>query len=161
VAQAFIGLGANLGEPVAQLRAALAELARLPRTCLLRTSSLYRSAPVGNETQPDFVNAVAALETDLAPRELLTELLHIEHASGRERTFRNAPRTLDLDLLMYDARVIDEPGLRIPHPRMHERAFVLAPLVEIAPEAVIPGRGPAADLLRRVADQRIERIDRA
>jgi 2-amino-4-hydroxy-6-hydroxymethyldihydropteridine diphosphokinase len=126
----------------------------------VRASSFYRSAPVGNEAQPDFVNGVAALETDLAPRELLAALLRIEHAMGRERTAPNAPRTLDLDLLLYDELVVDEPGLRVPHPRMHSRAFVLAPLVEIAPEAAIPGHGPAADLLLRVSDQRIERIDR-
>ncbi|MCC6611288.1 MAG: 2-amino-4-hydroxy-6-hydroxymethyldihydropteridine diphosphokinase [Burkholderiales bacterium] len=160
MACAFIGLGANLGEPLAQIDAALAELGRLPRTRLLRASSFYRSAPIGNEAQPDFVNAVAALETELTPRELLEALLRIEHASGRVRTFPNAPRMLDLDLLLYDACAVDESGLAIPHPRMHERAFVLAPLAEIAPEAVIPGHGCAADLLRRVAGQRIERLDR-
>ena len=158
---AFIGLGANVGAPVAQLRAALAELAKLPRSRLAGASSLYRSAAVGHTAQPDFVNAVAALETELEPGALLAELVRIERAAGRSRTFPNAPRTLDLDLLLYGDRIVAEPGLSVPHPRMHSRAFVLAPLVELAPDAVIPGRGKAADLLPSVQDQRVERIDRA
>jgi len=160
VARAYIGLGANLGDPVAQLSAALDALGRLPHTRLVGASSLYRSAPVGNAAQPDFVNAVAALETALSPRELLGACLGIERDHGRVRSFANAPRTLDLDLLLYDERVVDEPGLRIPHPRMHGRAFVLAPLAEIAPAAVVPGHGRAADLLAGVRHQRVERIAR-
>jgi len=160
VARTYIGLGANLGDPAAQLAAALGELGRLPHTRLVRASSFYRSAPVGHAAQPDFLNAVAALDTDLAPSALLIELLRIERAAGRERTFANAPRTLDLDVLLYDGRVVREPGLAIPHPRMHERAFVLVPLVEVAPDVVIPGHGLAADLVRNVRDQRIERIER-
>jgi len=156
---AFIGLGANLGDPVAHVRGALTALAALPHTRLLRSSSLYRTAPVGYRTQPDFVNAVAALDTTLDPPSLLAALRAIETAAGRERTFPNAPRTLDLDLLLYGDAVIDAPALCVPHPRMHERAFVLAPLVEIAPQATIPGRGLAADWLARAGAQRIERLE--
>ncbi len=155
---AFVGLGSNLGDPASQLRAALAALSALRAVHIAAVSSLYRSAPMGNADQPDFVNAVARLSTGLAPRELLCALLDIERGLGRERSFRNAPRTLDLDLLLYDADTIDEPGLSVPHPRMHERAFVLVPLVEIAPECEIPGKGRAAALLDLCADQTIERL---
>ena len=155
---AFIGLGSNLGEPEARLRQALAALAALPQTQLVAASSLYRSAPVGFADQPDFINAVARLATGLAPQALLAALLGIEQRFGRERSFRNAPRTLDLDLLLYDAQSIAEPGLAVPHPRMHQRAFVLAPLLEIAPDCIIPGVGPAADWLARCGDQDIHRI---
>ena len=157
-AKAFIGLGANLGDPEAQVRRAFAALAELPRTRLLAASSLYRSAPVGVVGQLDFVNAVAELETALGARALLEALLAEESRFGRAREFPNAPRTLDLDLLLYGDRVIAEPGLFVPHPRMHERAFVLAPLAEIAPDIAIPGRGRAAALLAACADQRIEKI---
>ena len=156
--EAFVGLGANLGEPEAQVRRALAALAELPRTRLLAASSLYRSAPVGVVAQPDFINAVAAVETALTARALLDALLAEEKRFGRTREFPNAPRTLDLDLLLYGDRVIDEPGLVVPHPRMHERAFVLAPLAEIAPDIAIPGKGRAAALLATCADQRIAKI---
>jgi len=154
-ARAFIGLGANLGDPEAQIRTAIAAIAALPSTRLARASSMYRTAPLGYADQPDFVNAVAEIETELEPRELLAALQAIENRSGRERPFPNAPRTLDLDLLLYDDRVIHEPGLEIPHSRMHERAFVLAPLVEIDPAIEIPGRGRAVDCLARIRDQRI------
>lgn len=154
---AFIGLGANLGRPEDQVRRAIAALAELPGTRLVAASSLYRSAPVGVGEQPDFVNAVVRVQTGLAARALLDELLAIEARFGRERKFPGAPRTLDLDLLLYGDRVIEEAGLVVPHPRMHERAFVLAPLVEIAPDAVIPGRGRAAELLARCKDQIVER----
>ena len=157
-AKAFIGLGANLGDPEAQVRRAFAALAELPRTRLLAASSLYRSAPVGVVGQLDFVNAVAELETALSARALLEALLAEESRFGRTREFPNAPRTLDLDLLLYGDRVIAEPGLLVPHPRMHERAFVLAPLAEIAPDIAIPGRGRAAALLAACADQKIEKI---
>jgi 2-amino-4-hydroxy-6-hydroxymethyldihydropteridine diphosphokinase len=157
-ARAFIGLGANLGDPEAQVRRACAALAELPRTRLLAASSLYRSAPVGVVGQLDFVNAVAEVETALGAQALLQALLAEESRFGRTREFPNAPRTLDLDLLLYGDRVIAEPGLVVPHPRMHERAFVLAPLAEIAPDIAIPGRGRAAALLAACADQRIERI---
>ena len=155
---AFIALGSNLGEPETQLRRAIAELAALPQTRLESVSSLYRSAPVGNADQPDFVNAVARLSTGLAPQALLASLLGIEKRFGRKRSFRNAPRTLDLDLLLYDAASMDEPGLVLPHPRMHERAFVLAPLAEIAPDCEIPGKGRAAALLALCANQCIEKL---
>jgi 2-amino-4-hydroxy-6-hydroxymethyldihydropteridine diphosphokinase len=158
VPHAVIGLGANLGDPVEQLRAAIAALGALPQTRVLAVSSFYRTAPVGFLDQPDFVNAAVAVDTALAPRALLDALASIERAAGRERTFKDAPRLIDLDLLLYDERVVDEPGLAIPHPRLHERAFALAPLVEVAPDAVVPGRGKAADLLAGCADQRISRI---
>ena len=128
--------------------AGFAALAALPSTRLTAKSSLYRSAPVGYADQPDFINAVAALETALAPRTLLDALLALERGQGRVRDFPNAPRTLDLDVLLYGELQWHEHGLTIPHPRMHERAFVLLPLTEIAPQCVIPGRGKAADLLR-------------
>ena len=155
---AFIALGSNLGESEEIVRQAIAALAGLPRTQLVLASSLYRSAPLGHTDQPDFINAVAELSTALAPLDLLAALLALEQQFGRERAFRNAPRTLDLDLLLYDARIIAEPGLAVPHPRMHQRAFVLAPLVEIAPGCVIPGIGPAADWRERCKDQLVSRL---
>ena len=155
---AFVGLGSNLGEPERTLRQALATLAALRQGRLTAASSLYRSAPIGHAGQSDFVNAVALLATGLAPQALLSALLEIESGFGRIRSFRNAPRTLDLDLLLYDADSIDEPGLAVPHPRMHERAFVLAPLLEIAPDCVIPGKGPAAQWLARCRDQVVRKL---
>jgi 2-amino-4-hydroxy-6-hydroxymethyldihydropteridine diphosphokinase len=159
VSAAFVGLGANLDDPRAHVLRALAELDALPHTRLVRSSSLYRSAPVGYAEQPPFVNAVAQLETGLPAERLLDELRAIEARHGRSRSFPNAPRTLDLDLLLYGEASFDSPGLHIPHPRMHERAFVLVPLLEIAPGATIPGRGPAQRLLERCAHQPIERLD--
>ncbi len=155
---AFIALGSNLDEPETKVRRGIAALAELPQSRLAAASSLYRSAPVGYADQADFVNAVAQLSTALLPQDLLAALLGIEKRFGRERSFRDAPRTLDLDLLLYDARCIAEPGLTVPHPRMHRRAFVLAPLVEIAPTCIIPGIGPAVDWLERCADQAVVRI---
>lgn len=155
---AFIALGSNLGDPESRVRQGIAALAELPLARLLAASSLYRSAALGHADQPDFVNAVAQISTGLAPQALLAALLAVEKRFGRERSFANAPRTLDLDLLLYDEQRIDEPGLAVPHPRMHERAFVLAPLVEIAPDCVIPGRGPAADWLARCTNQAIVRL---
>ena len=156
--EAFIGLGANLGDREAQVRRALATLAELPGTRLLAASSLYRSAPVGVVAQPDFINAVAEIATTLGARALLEALLAAERRFGRRREFPGAPRTLDLDLLLYGDQVIVEPGLVVPHPRMHERAFVLAPLAEIAPDIAIPGKGRAGALLAACADQKIEKI---
>jgi len=156
--RAFIGLGANLGDPRRQIRAALAALEKIPATRLTGQSSFYLSAPLGYTAQPDFVNAVAQIRTELAPRALLNALLEIERSLGRSRSHANAPRTLDLDLLLYDGTVIDEPGLRVPHPRMHTRAFVLAPLAEIAPGIDIPGQGPIAPLLAACAGQAIEKL---
>jgi 2-amino-4-hydroxy-6-hydroxymethyldihydropteridine diphosphokinase len=158
VTLAFVGLGGNLGEPSRQLEQAFAALDRLPQTRLVRRSSLFRSAPLGYAGQPEFVNAVAALETELPAQRLLAELQAIEKQHGRERSFPNAPRTLDLDLLLFGSAVINAPGLTVPHARMHERAFVLLPLVEIAPLATIPGRGPARDLLLGCKGQVVERI---
>ena len=147
---AYVALGANLGVPAAQVTAGVAELARLPRTRLVARSSLYRTAPVGYAAQPDFINAVVALETALSPRELLDALLAVELSHGRVREFANAPRTLDLDVLLYGALQVQEEGLTIPHPRMHERAFVLVPLNEIAPHCAVPGRGMVGELLRAI-----------
>lgn len=154
---AFIGLGANLGDPLATLAAARAELARLPRTVLRRFSPLYRSAPI-DATGPDFINAVALVDTELSAPALLAELQRIEATFGRLRPYRNAPRTLDLDLLLYGDERVDTPQLTVPHARMHRRAFVLRPLSDVAPDAVVPGLGPVAALLAGVADQPIERL---
>jgi len=147
---AFIGLGSNLGDPAAQIRRALRALAALPETRLVRRSSLYRNPPAGYLDQPEFINAVARIETRLAPRDLLEELLAIERAHGRVRDFPNGPRTLDLDILLYGERTVREPGLTIPHPRLLERAFVLVPLAEIAPETVVPEGGRIADLAAKL-----------
>jgi 2-amino-4-hydroxy-6-hydroxymethyldihydropteridine diphosphokinase len=155
---AFVGLGSNLADPVEQVTHALAALDSLPQTRVVRRSSLYRSAPVGYLDQPDFINAVAQLETQLAPRALLDALLALEHECGRTREFRNAPRTLDLDVLLYDDLVHHEHGLTVPHPQMHLRAFVLQPLLEIAPDCVIPGVGAAAEAAKVCEDQQLERL---
>jgi 2-amino-4-hydroxy-6-hydroxymethyldihydropteridine diphosphokinase len=146
----FVALGSNLHDPVAQLHSALRALAELPETRVVRESSFYRNPPEGGLDQPEFVNAVAEIETRAAPRALLDRLLEIERVHGRSRDYPNAPRTLDLDIALYGDRQVDEPGLTIPHPRMLGRAFVLAPLAEIAPHAVVPGHGRVADLVRRV-----------
>jgi len=158
MARAYIGLGANLGDPRRQIRAGLAALDLIPTTHLAGQSSFYRSAPLGYAEQPDFVNAVAQIQTELVPRALLDALLAIERGLGRRRSHANAPRTLDLDLLLYDSMVIDEPGLRVPHSRMHTRAFVLAPLAQIAPGIEIPGQGPIAPLLAACSGQAIEKL---
>jgi 2-amino-4-hydroxy-6-hydroxymethyldihydropteridine diphosphokinase len=161
---AFIGLGSNLEDPSSQLQRAFVDLEGLPDTRLVARSSLYRSAPLGCpdqpdlSSQPDFVNAVAKISTKLKPQALLQALLNIEHQHGRERTFRNAPRTLDLDVLLYDDVQLHEHGLTIPHPQMHLRAFVLQPLLEIAPDVSIPGVGQAQQSLQACQDQILERI---
>ncbi len=155
---AFIGLGSNLEQPSSQLQRAFADIAGLPDTRLVAHSSLYRSAPVGYLDQPDFVNAVAHMVTNLSPQALLKALLQIEHEHGRERTFRNAPRTLDLDLLLYDDVQLHEHGLTIPHPQMHLRAFVLQPLLELAPNCIIPGVGEVNLALHECRDQALERL---
>ena len=147
---AFIALGSNLGDPAGQIRSALRALDKLPDTRLVRRSSFYRNPPEGGLDQPEFVNAVARIETRLGPRALLDRLLEIERAHGRARDYPNAPRTLDLDIVLYGDGVVREPGLAIPHPRMLERVFVLAPLAEIAPDAVVPGRGRVADLAAKL-----------
>lgn len=147
---ACIALGANIGEPLRQIEAGFSALAALPRTRLLARSSLYRSAPVGYADQPDFINAVAMIETALDPHALLAALLAIERAQGRVRDFPNAPRTLDLDIVLYGDLVLHEPGLTIPHARMLERAFVMVPLAEIAPDARVPGQGRVSELAARL-----------
>jgi len=155
---AYIALGANLGDPAATVRAAFAALANLPHSRLVRSSSLYRTAPVGLTEQPEFINAAAALETTLAPEALLDALFDIEARFGRQRAERNGPRTLDLDLLLYADLELDLPRLTLPHPRLHLRAFVLQPLAEIAPELRLPRRGSIAAWLPAVANQGIVRL---
>ena len=154
--RACIGLGGNVGDAVATLRAALHDLDTLPETRLLRASRLYRTPAWGLAEQPDFVNAAALVDTALGARELLDGLLAIERAFGRERRERWGPRVLDLDLLLYGEATIDEPGLRVPHPHLHERVFALVPLLEVAPDAVIPGLGPARDALAKLDRDGIE-----
>ncbi len=151
---AYIGLGANLGDAVTTIQAACEAIARLTQTTETARSQLYRSAPI-DSSGPDYINAVMAVRTRLGAAELLSQLQAIEREHGRERPYRNAPRSLDLDLLLYGDDVIELPQLRVPHPRMHERAFVLRPLADIAPSLSIPGRGALAPLLARVADQRV------
>ena len=154
---AFIGLGSNLHQPAEQVLQAMEALSTLPQTRLVRGSSLYLSAPVGFQEQPDFINAVAHIETGLSPRALLAALLDLEHRHGRVRARRNGPRVIDLDLLLHADLCCEEPGLSLPHPRMHERAFVLQPLAEIAPDCRIPGQGLAVDCLRACDDQFVAR----
>jgi 2-amino-4-hydroxy-6-hydroxymethyldihydropteridine diphosphokinase len=154
---AYIGIGANLGDARANVQDAIARLARLPQTTLVRHSASYRTAPI-DSSGPDYINAVACVDTALDPQALLAALQAIEQAHGRERPYRNAPRTLDLDLLLYGDQVIDTPALTVPHPHMLERAFVLAPLLEIAPGVGVPGRGPARDYAAAVAGQAITRL---
>lgn len=155
---AFIGLGSNLDDPVAHVARGIEDLGNLPHTVVKRASSLYRSAPVGFRDQPDFVNAVAWVATRLEPRPLLEALLAIERRHGRIRGAPNAPRTLDLDLLLYGDLVLHEPGLTIPHPRMHERAFVIVPLAEISPRRVIPGHGRVSRLLAQIETGSVTRL---
>ena len=154
---AYIGLGANLGDARATLALAFEALAGLPATTLLQRSPLYLSAPV-DAAGPDYLNAVAQIDTTLEAPALLGRLQAIEREHGRERPWRNAPRTLDLDLLLYGEATIDAPALTVPHTRLHQRAFVLRPLADLAPALVVPGRGAVADLLAGVADQRIDRL---
>jgi 2-amino-4-hydroxy-6-hydroxymethyldihydropteridine diphosphokinase len=156
-ARAFVGLGANLGDARSTLAQALTELAALPDSRLVAASSFWRSAPV-DASGPDFINAVAELDTALAPLALLHALQAIEQRHGRERPYRHAPRTLDLDLLLYGTCQIDSPELTLPHPRLHERAFVLRPLAELAPALVHPTQGAIAALLARTRDQTLEKL---
>ena len=155
---AYVALGANLGDPAATIRAAFGALANLPESRVVHCSSLYRTAPVGNTEQPEFINAVAALETTLAPESLLDALFDIEARFGRIRTKKNGPRTLDLDLLLYNNQQLNLPRLTLPHPRLHLRAFVLYPLAELAPNLQLPGRGSIAAWLPAVANQGISRL---
>ena len=157
---AFVGLGGNLGDAVATLRSAAQALGGLPETRLLRASSLYRTPAWGLEQQADFINGVTMLETRLEARPLLEALLAVERDFGREReaSSRWGPRTLDLDLLLYGDAVIAEPGLQVPHPHLHERAFALVPLLEIAPDILIPGQGRAQDALSSLDISAIESL---
>jgi 2-amino-4-hydroxy-6-hydroxymethyldihydropteridine diphosphokinase len=154
---AYIGIGANLGDARANVADAIARLAALPGCTLLAASSLYRTAPI-DAGGDDYLNAVAKIDTALAPHALLQALHGIEQAHGRERPYRNAPRTLDLDLLLYGDEIIATAALQVPHPRLHERAFVLVPLLELVPDLDLPGLGPAHQFLGAVADQAITRI---
>jgi len=152
MATAYIGLGSNMGDRVKTLRMAIQRMETLGR--IAEVSSLYETEPVGYLEQPRFLNAVVALDTALAPVDLLGELLGIECDLGRMRSFPNAPRTLDLDLLMVDNVILDTPELALPHPRLHERAFVLVPLAEVAPKLVHPGSGKSLqELLNSLPDQ--------
>jgi 2-amino-4-hydroxy-6-hydroxymethyldihydropteridine diphosphokinase len=156
---AYIGLGSNLADPVAQLRAGVSALARLEQTRVETCSSFYRTAPVGRREQPDFINAVCRVRTKQAPAMLMRNLLEIERTHGRVREGdKGGPRTLDLDLLLYGNQTIHTAELTVPHPRLHERAFVLYPLHEIEPDLVIPGRGVLRELLASCAGQRVERL---
>ena len=160
--RAHVGLGGNVGDAARTLSDAIRAFAAIPATRCLKASRLYRTAAWGREDQPAFVNAVAELETGLDARTLLLALLDIERSFGRERapdgSDRWGPRILDLDLLLYGTQVIDEPGLHVPHPHLHERAFVLVPLLEIAPDLNIPGRGPARDALAAMATEGVQAI---
>jgi len=162
VADVYIGIGSNLQRPVQQVQEAIAALSRHPSFELQACSSLYRSAPVGVLDQPEFINAVCHLRTGLAPEKVLLQLQQIENEAGRTRDgARWGPRTLDLDLLLYDDLVLETASLVIPHPRMHERAFVLYPLRELVPELEIPGRGPAGELADNCGDQDCSRLELA
>ena len=153
---AYIGIGANLGDARGNVDDALARLAALPGGALLGQSAKYRTAPI-DSSGDDYINAVACIDTPLGAPALLDALHGIELAHGRERPYRNAPRTLDLDILLYGDERIELPSLQVPHPRMLERAFVLVPLLEIAPDIEVPGRGPARQFLARVAGQGIHK----
>ena len=155
---AYIGLGSNLDGPAARIASAILSLSRIPKTTLLLSSSRYRSRPQGPQEQPDFINAVVRIDTHL-PAELLLEYMQaIEKQQGRERTQRWGPRTLDLDLLLYGDSVLRSDTLTVPHPEMHQRAFVLCPLYEIAPDIKIPGRGHIRQLLRGVDPCAVEKL---
>jgi len=157
--RAFVALGSNLNDPPAQVRSGARALGQLPDTRLRRCSSLYHTAPIGMTGQPDFINAVCEIETTLPAATLMQALLGIEQAHGRKRDQPGGPRTLDLDLLLYGEMACAEPGLTLPHPRLHERAFVLYPLQEIAPAIEIPGRGRIEGLMAACTGQGIERLD--
>lgn len=150
--QAFVALGSNLANPIAQVQAAFAALGKIPHTRIIKKSSLYRTAPIGYDADqlaqvPDFINAVAELDTDLAPLALLDALFAIENTAGRERPYVNAPRVLDCDLLLYENTILNTKKLTLPHPRMHTRGFVLLPLFEIAPHLSLPNHGKIAQLI--------------
>ncbi|MEX0729259.1 MAG: 2-amino-4-hydroxy-6-hydroxymethyldihydropteridine diphosphokinase [Aquisalimonadaceae bacterium] len=156
--RAYVGLGSNLGDPAAQFRAARIAMAGLPDTRLRALSPVYRSAPMGPADQPEFLNAVVALDTRLSPLELLDELQSIEAIRGRVRSRHWGPRTLDLDLLLYGEQLLTHPRLQLPHPGVHQRGFVLYPLADIAPDAHIPGHGLVRDLINTLPAEQLLRV---
>lgn len=156
---AVIALGSNLAEPARQVRAALSALEAHPQIQIEKTSSLYVTAPVGYDDQPDFVNAVCSVRTSLDGVSLLAVLNRIESDFGRERTFRNAPRTLDLDIIDFDGISSNDPHLTLPHPRAHERSFVMKPLAEILPDFVLGEHGRAADLAAALGEEGIRLLE--
>jgi 2-amino-4-hydroxy-6-hydroxymethyldihydropteridine diphosphokinase len=156
MANAYIALGSNLYDPIQQVKQALNAIAQLPETTLLKQSNLYKTAPVGYDNQPDFINAVAQVETTLTPEVLMHHLLAIETQFGRERPFPNAPRILDLDLLLYDALCMQTELLTLPHPRMQSRGFVILPLAEIAADLVLPSGESVVELAKNFPQQDIQ-----
>lgn len=159
MARAYIGLGSNLNQPRQQVEEALKELAALPQTCCITHSRLYRSAPMGPQDQPDYINAVAILSTALDPHRLLGELQAIEQRHNRVRKRHWGERTLDLDLLLYGDLRIATAALTVPHPGLQERAFVLYPLLEVDPDVMIPGWGRAAELAPRCSPPGLQRLE--
>ncbi len=157
--RAYVALGSNLNGPAGQVERALQAIDKLPKTRLVKQSSLYQTAPVGYENQPDFINAVAEISTQLSPEALLDALLDIENDAGRDRPFTNAPRVLDCDLLLYDDMVIHTAKLTLPHPRMHTRGFVLLPLAEIAPELSLPDGSNVVKLALAHQNQDIKKLN--
>ncbi|QIL91672.1 2-amino-4-hydroxy-6-hydroxymethyldihydropteridine diphosphokinase [Microbulbifer sp. SH-1] len=158
VTRCYIGLGSNLADPAAQLRSALAHMEEIPQTQVLSCSGFYASAPIGPGEQPDYVNAVACVETSLAAEALLDALQAIEHLHGRERTLRWGARTLDLDILLFGDKTLGTARLTVPHPRMAERNFVLEPLAELAPDLCMPDGTPLQTLLARCPPNRLHRL---
>ena len=163
--QVYIALGSNLAGdldcPASQVTRAFQSIKQLPKTKLIKTSSLYQSAAVGYLNQPNFINAVVEISTQLSPETLLEKLLHIEHEAGRERPFANAPRVLDLDLLLYDAVTMNTEKLTLPHPRMFERAFVLLPLAEISPNLTCPNGESIVKLVQSYKNQGVKKIEKS
>lgn len=159
MARAFIALGSNLNNPKQQVILAIADLLQLPHTQVVEHSSLYLTAPVGYDDQPDFINAVVEINTTLSPVNLLDAILAIEEKHGRERSFPNAPRVLDCDLLWYDDLTIQTPKLTLPHPRMHERGFVMLPMAEIAPDLQLKKIGKISELADKCSDQGVKKLD--
>ena len=156
---AYIGIGSNLDNPVVQVQEAIEELGAIPDSLLIARSSLYGSKPMGAADQPNYVNAVVAIDTVLSPQSLLQELQAIERRQGRERTGEKwGPRVLDLDLLLYGGRLIDTAGLKVPHPGLHERDFVLVPLEEIAGDISIPGRGRLSAFMSRCENHALRKL---
>jgi 2-amino-4-hydroxy-6-hydroxymethyldihydropteridine diphosphokinase len=158
MAIAYIALGSNLQQPTQQVTRAFNAIAEMPSTTLLKRSSLYKTVPVGYDNQPDFINAVAMVETALTPEAMMQQLLSIEQQFGRERPFPNAPRILDLDLLLYDNITMQTDLLTLPHPRMQSRGFVMLPLTEIAVDLILPSGESVVELAKRFPQEDIQRI---